>query len=125
MSELDQGGPERQFRVRLAQGRFEIQRCEGCVRHVFYPRVVCPHCGSERLRWVAASGAGTVYSTTVVRRRAADGGDYNVALIDLKEGPRMMARVVGIEPENVKIGMKVRAKVDDLNGSPAVLFEPA
>ncbi len=124
MSELDQGGPERQFRVRLAQGRFEIQRCEGCIRHVFYPRVVCPHCGSERLRWVAASGAGTVYSTTVVRRRAADGGDYNVALIDLAEGPRMMSRVVGLAPEAVRIGMKVCALITGEGEAALVEFTP-
>jgi uncharacterized OB-fold protein len=72
-----------------------------------------------------ASGEGTVYATTVTRRRAEQGGDYNVALVDLAEGPRMMSRVVGVAPEAVSIGMKVRAKIDELNGAPAVLFEPA
>jgi uncharacterized OB-fold protein len=63
-------GPEKIYRDKLAQGSFEIQRCSGCAKHVFYPRVLCPHCGSGRLEWTAPSGRGTVYSTTVVRRKA-------------------------------------------------------
>ena len=104
-------GPEHAYKARLAEGRFEIQKCAGCGKHVFYPRVICPHCGADKLAWVAASGAGVVYSTTVVRRKPEAGGDYNVALIDLAEGPRMMSRVAGVEPEAVKIGMKVKARI--------------
>jgi len=104
-------GPEFQYQERLSQGRFEIQKCAGCGKHVFYPRVLCPHCGADRLAWVAPSGRGVVYSTTVVRRKPADGGDYNVALVDLEEGVRMMSRVAEIAPETVRIGMKVKARV--------------
>jgi len=63
-------GPEHVYKEKLAQGSFEIQKCAGCGKHVFYPRVLCPHCGADKLGWVAASGAGTIYSTTVVRRKA-------------------------------------------------------
>ena len=104
-------GPEHVFKDKLAQGRFEIQKCAGCGKHVFYPRVICPHCGADKLDWVAASGAATIYSTTVVRRKPEAGGDYNVALVDLAEGPRMMSRVAGVEPAAVKIGMKVNARI--------------
>ena len=121
---FDGPGPEAVFRAHLAGGRFMIQRSASTGLHVFYPRVMMPCSGEADLEWVEASGEGTVYATTVTRRRAAQGGDYNVALIDLAEGPRMMARVVGIAPEDVKIGMKVTAKIEELNGAPAVLFEP-
>lgn len=104
-------GPEQQYFERLAAGRFEIQRCAACARHVFYPRVLCPHCGGDQLDWVPASGRGTVYSTTVVRRKPADGGDYNVCLVDLAEGVRMMSRVAGLPPAEVKIGMAVNARI--------------
>jgi uncharacterized OB-fold protein len=104
-------GPEKRYLDALAQGRFEIQKCAACARHVFYPRVLCPHCGSDRLEWVAPSGRGTVYSTTVVRRKPADGGDYNVCLVDLAEGVRMMSRVAQIPPQDVKIGMSVKARI--------------
>ena len=104
-------GPEKQYLNRLAAGRFEIQKCAGCARHVFYPRVLCPHCGADQLDWVAPSGRGTVYSTTIVRRKPADGGDYNIVLVDLAEGVRLRSRVCGIAPEQVKIGMAVSARV--------------
>ena len=123
-SYFDGPGPEAIFRTHLAEGRFMIQRSASTGVHVFYPRLVAPGTGEADLEWVEASGEGTVYATTVTRRRPSSGGDYNVALIDLAEGPRMMARVVGIAPEDVKIGMKVTAKIEELNGAPAVLFEP-
>lgn len=106
-------GPEQQYFDKLAAGRFEIQRCAACGRHVFYPRVLCPHCGGGRLDWVAPSGRGTVYSTTVVRRKPADGGDYNIALVDLAESVRLMSRVVGVAPDQVRIGMAVKARIAD------------
>ena len=115
-------GPEQFYKDKLAQGRFEIQKCAGCGKHVFYPRVICPHCGADKLGWVAASGAGVVYSTTVVRRKPDAGGDYNVALVDLAEGPRMMSRVAGVEPTAVKIGMKVKARIAKDGEAPVVEF---
>ncbi len=121
-------GPEHDYKQKLAAGRFEIQICGACGKHVFYPRVICPHCGADKLDWVAAVGAGVVYSSTVVRRKPEAGGDYNVALVDLAEGPRMMSRVVGIEPTGVKIGMKVKARIaqgDPAKGeAPIVEFTP-
>jgi hypothetical protein len=88
--------------------------------------VLCPHCGSPSLAWQPASGQGTVYSTTVVRRKPEQGGDYNVALVDLHEGPRMMSRVDGISPHEVVIGMAVRMKIiDDSKQGKLVVFMPA
>ena len=118
-------GPEAQFRAFLAEGRFMIQRSRSSGVYVFYPRVAAPGTGECDLEWVEASGDGEVYSTTVVRNRPEKGGDYNVALIDLAEGPRLMSRVVEIEPAKVRIGMKVRARVGELDGVPQVLFVPA
>jgi acetyl-CoA acetyltransferase len=99
-------GPEAVHRDKLARGSFEIQRCAACARHVFYPRVLCPWCGSDRLAWVSAAGTGTVYSTTIVRRKPADGGDYNVALVDLdaatESGGRAFA-MAGLKPADVDV----------------------
>ncbi|HEX4111054.1 MAG TPA: OB-fold domain-containing protein, partial [Stellaceae bacterium] len=72
-----------------------------------------------------ASGKGTVYSTSVVRQRPEDGPDYNIALIDLAEGPRMMSRVTDIPAPEVKIGMAVEAYIGDLDKETLVLFRPA
>ena len=71
---------------------------------VFYPRIVEPKTG-EVLRWELSQGLGTVYSTTVIYSR--DEQAYNLALIDVDEGYRMMSRVEGINPGHVRIGMRV------------------
>ncbi len=118
----EQGGAEARYKAALNEGRFLIQRCNDCHKHVFYPRVVCPHCGSAALAWLEPKGTGTVYSTTTVRRKPEAGGDYDVSLIDLDEGVRMMSRVDGMPPADVKIGMRVRAKVIDNKGTGLVVF---
>ncbi len=71
------------------------------------------------------AGTGTVYSYTTISRKAEAGGDYNVALIDLDEGVRMMSRVEGIAPEQGQIGMRVKAQVIQHNGKGLVVFQPA
>jgi len=117
-------GVEAQYRQALDDGRFLIQRCAGCDRAVFYPRMLCPHCGADKLAWATPDGRGTVYSTTVVRRKPEAGGDYNVALIDLHEGVRLMSRVDGVGPDAVRIGMAVRAQVVQQDGRGLVVFIP-
>lgn len=119
-------GPDAFFAAFLAGGRFMLQQCDDCKKYVFYPRVLCPHCGSPKLSWQPASGQGTVYSATVVRRKPEQGGDYNVALVDLHEGPRMMSRVDGISPHEVAIGMAVCAKIiDEPKKGKLLIFTPA
>lgn len=103
----------------LREGRFVLPQCQACRRHHFYPRVVCPHCGSNELAWTDASGLGTVYSTTVVRSKHSA---HNVCLVDLAEGPRLMSRVVDIEPDAVRIGMAVTARVDIVDDAPLLVF---
>lgn len=109
----------------LKAGKFRIQHCGDCRRHVFYPRVLCPHCASENLHWVEPRGTGTVYSTTIVRRPADRGGPYNVALIELDEGVRLMSRVDGLTPEAVRIGLRVQVHITTIDGIPAPVFAPA
>ncbi len=117
-------GPLTEWQQKLEAGLLELQQCDSCARHVFYPRLVCPHCGGTRLHWVAAGGEGTVYATTTVSRRPDQGGPYNVALVDLDEGVRMMSRVDGIAPEQVAIGLRVGAFIGRLGEQAAVLFKP-
>jgi uncharacterized OB-fold protein len=119
---FDEQGPDRAYADYLAAGEFNIQRCGQCQQHVFYPRLVCPHCGGAALSWVQASGEGTVYSTSVPR--GGKEGDYNISLIDLAEGPRMMSRVVDIGPDAVAIGMKVQAFIGEIDGKTLILFRP-
>src|ERR1700744_3323369 len=87
--------PARAYLAFLEQGRFMLQRSRASGRYIFYPRVMEPGTGSTDLEWVPASGAGTVYSTTIIRQKPPT-PSYNLALIDLAQGPRMMSRVQGI-----------------------------
>ena len=115
--------PEQDYLRFLGEGRFMLLRSRSSGRFVFYPRVAEPTTGSTDLEWVEASGRGTVYATTVVRQRAP-AQDYNVALIDLAEGVRMMSRVEGVAPDEVTIGMRVTARVAQEGETPIVVFAP-
>lgn len=118
-------GPYLQYQSHLAEGRFMIQRAVSSGTCVFFPRTVAPGTG-EALEWVEASGLGTVYSTTAIRKRPPE-ASLNIALIDLDEGPRMMSRVEGIDAHDVKIGMRVKARIvpcADEDGCCIVVFEP-
>ena len=107
----------------LDAGRFVLQCCGGCGRYVYYPREGCPHCGSTALEWKRFSGLGTVHGVTTVRRKPADGGDLNVSLIDLDEGVRLMSRVDNLAPDAVRIGQRVKARVQVKDGRGLVLFD--
>ena len=118
-------GPDWNYRQALSEGRFIIQKCTSCGTCIHYPRLLCTDCGSDRIESIEASGGGTVYSTSVIRRRPERGGDYNVALVDLDEGPRLMSRVEGVAPGGVTIGMKVRARIATVDDAPLLVFEAA
>jgi uncharacterized OB-fold protein len=99
------------------EDRFVIPRCESCGHTWFPPSLACPSCGAEHPSWVAASGRGRVFSFVVYHRvyhRAFKSRvPYVVAVIELEEGPRMIANVVGVAPEKVRCDMPV-----------TVVFEP-
>ena len=85
---------------------------------MFPPRLAQPGTGAP-LRWAVSAGHGTVYAATVVRRRGEE--PASVVLVDLDEGFRMMSRVDGLEPERVRVGLRVQAVFD----SETAVFVPA
>ncbi|WP_160382373.1 Zn-ribbon domain-containing OB-fold protein [Pseudooceanicola pacificus] len=117
---MNQPNPEAEFRAFLAENRFMIQRSRSSGRHVFYPRIAEPGTGARDLEWVEASGAGTVHSFTVVTQRG-DAPDYNIALVDLAEGPRLMTRLVGPGADTPGIGQAVRAEIETPEGGDPLL----
>lgn len=115
--------PEQEYFAHLAQGRFMLQRSRASGQCFFYPRVAAPVTGDRDLEWVPASGRGTVHATTIVRPKPPQ-QPYNVVLVDLEEGVRVMSRVEGIAPEAVKIGMPVQARIGTQDEKPILLFDP-
>ena len=114
-------GPQQAYEAYLAEGRFMLQKSRATGEHVFYPKVMAPS-GATDLEWVEARGTGTVYSITVNRKRE---GTYNIALVDLDEGVRMMATVAGVE--TVPIGARVRARIETATEAreiPRIVFDP-
>jgi len=114
--------PEKIWRDGLAAGRFLLQRDASDGTHYFPPRIATPTGGT--LEWVEAKGTGSVYSVTVVRPKPPE-EPYNVVLVDLEEGPRLMSRVEGLAPDAIAIGLRVVAQIGDHQGDPLILFHPA
>jgi hypothetical protein len=88
-----------------APSPLHFQRCGACSAAVHPPRVLCPGCGGRELAWERSAGAGEVYSSSDVHTRE---GVYNVVLVDLDEGLRVMSTVA----PGVAIGTRVRGRVD-------------
>ena len=106
----------------VTAGRLDVQRCQSCGRHVFYPRSLCPHCGGVDLEWVTVSGRGMVYSFTVVHRAPAEfepEAPYVVALVELEEGVRMLTRLIDVDPAAVSVAMPVEVA---LSGEPRLPY---
>jgi uncharacterized OB-fold protein len=76
---------------------------------VFYPRAVAPGTAKPNLEWRVSKGVGTVYATTTMHRRGED--PYDISMIELDEGFRMMSRVESVDPMDVKIGMRVKVRM--------------
>ena len=110
--------------------RLVLRECKACGRKHFMPRAVCPHCWSDRLDWVESNGDGTVHSFSVVHRAPsqtfAANVPYVIAMIDLDDGPRMFANVIGLNALEVAIGDRVKLTFED-RGDGAMLpqFERA
>lgn len=78
-----------------------VQICDSCKCARYYPRMVCPSCGSQDFCWIEASGLGTIYSyTRIGARYRPKTGKETVVLVDLEEGVRMLGNLVGRVPNS-------------------------
>jgi uncharacterized protein len=82
--------------------------CQACERPHWFPRAICPWCLGGEIEWRQSTGAGTVYAVSVHHRpgmgRSRDDCPYAVALVDVSDGVRILANVVGGDPEDVAVG---------------------
>ena len=126
MTDLLKQSPLGVYVEHCKKGELAYQVCTDDNTPVFFPRAVAPKTGSGNLEWRVSKGLGTVYSTTVVHA-ARDQPPFNVALIDIDEGYRMMSRVEDIDPMQVRIGMRVKVRINpgDEKQLPYPVFTPA
>ena len=98
-------------------GELRIQKCDACAHAYFPPRPFCPRCASRSVSWFRASGKATLYSY-VIHHRPVPGftPPYSIAVVELEEGPRLMANVVGCEqtPEALKLDMPLEVTFQKL-----------
>lgn len=106
-----------------AAGRLVIKKCAACGQAHHYPRSICPFCGSDRTEWLPASGRGTIYSWSVMRRVPIP---YAIAYVTLDEGVTMMTNIVDCDLDAIRIGQPVRVVWKPTDGGPPVpMFTPA
>jgi len=116
--------PETQaFWEATAASRLLIKRCAACGESHYYPRSICPFCGSDRTEWRDASGRGTIYTYSVMRRAPVP---YAIAYVTLEEGVSMMTNIVDCDLDAIRVGQTVRVVFKPTEGGPPVpMFTPA
>jgi len=101
----------------IAAGELRIQRCKDCgtLRHP--PRPMCGRCQSLAWDWIVSKGAGTVHSYVILHHPPVPGYEYPlpVALVDLDEGTRLVANVADCAPSEIRIGMRVQARIEPVD----------
>lgn len=111
-----------QYRTGAAEGRLVVQKCPQCEHLRFPPAAVCPRCLTKSDEWETLSGRGRVWSWIRIHKQyfrdTRREPPYNVALIQLDEGPMMISAIVG-EPEQLSCGASVQA-VFPGNGSDTI-----
>ncbi len=106
-----------------AQGRLLVRKCTACGEAHHYPRTICPFCFSDKTEWITASGRGTLYSYSVMRRAPVP---YAMAYVTLAEGPTMMTNIVDCDFDKLRIGQDVKLVFKPTEGGPPLpMFTPA
>jgi uncharacterized OB-fold protein len=114
-------------------GRLLIAGCGACGKVHHYPRPFCPHCWSDDVRPVRASGTGTLYTYSTVYANDLppfrDRLPYVAAIVELAEGPRVMTIIEGAGPDGLRVGMAVTASfrpvdADDPESPYLTVFSP-
>jgi uncharacterized protein len=104
------------------EGRFTIPFCTACGKAHWYPRAICPFCAGDKVEWRPASGRGTIYTFSVMRRVKEP---YAIAHVTLAEGPTMLTNIVDCDFDTLAIGQPVAVVFKDTeNGPPVPMFRP-
>jgi uncharacterized OB-fold protein len=110
------------------EGKLMLKQCTACGTVNWYPRTLCPACGSFDTEWIQATGRGTIYTFTVTRRGSgayAAAAPYVLAYVELDEGPRMMTNIVDCDVDAIAVGDPVEVVFHDTGqGAALPRFRP-
>lgn len=122
-------GDEAPYWAAAAEDRLELPFCLQCQRHYWPAADRCVHCLSTEVTWRACSGMGTLYSYVVYHHAYSEAlaqeVPYNVAIVELAEGPRLVTRIVGLAPGDLRVGLRVQVAFETLRGVRAPVFRPS
>lgn len=105
-----------------AEGRFMLKRCKSCGETYYYPRAICPLCLSDDTEWYAASGKGTIYTYSVMRRAKVP---YAIAYVTLEEGVSVMTNIVECDFDKLAVGQPVEVTFRKTEGDVSLpVFRP-
>lgn len=114
----------------LKRRELKLQRCDGCGRIWYPPGPLCPHCWSDKFTWTGLSGRGRVNSWVIFHQAYFKSFEadvpYNVAEVELEEGPRLLTNLVGVRNEEIQAGMPVEIVFEDATEEVTLAkFKPA
>ena len=110
-------------------GVVHLQRCGSCSTWRHPPRVLCAACGSGAWSWQPTSGQGHVFTWTVTHRATdpafADRVPYAVVVVELDEGPRLVGNLLGLDPDDLRLELRVQVRLDHRSETVALIdFAP-
>ncbi|MEE8568749.1 MAG: OB-fold domain-containing protein [Anaerolineales bacterium] len=85
-------------------GKLLVKQCNDCSQPHYYPRIICPYCGSQATEWVEASGKGTLHAYSLFRRASPP---QILAYVTLEEGVTMLTEMIECDPEELSINDEV------------------
>lgn len=111
------------------QKKLVIQQCRVCEHIQFYPRLMCTNCMNREVSWIEASGKAEVVSYTIVHRPILPAyikeAPYILAIVQLEEGPTMMANIINCSLDEISCGMQVTVRFEPWSNEFLVpVFEP-
>lgn len=122
----------RPFWTAAREGRLVMQKCPRCATVNFHPKPWCVECGERDLKWTEMKPEGEVYSYTVSRTVAMNYLGWEeelpvlMCLIDIDGGARMYAQVTDVSPDDIHVGMRVRAYFEPISEEAGIpKFKPA
>lgn len=99
------------------QHELRIQRCLSCSTF-YWPPVLCNRCDNPTMEWTRVSGKGKVFSFVVFHKLYhpgfTDEVPYNVAIVELEEGPLLQTRIIGIPNDDIQVDMPVEVVFEDV-----------
>lgn len=105
------------------EGKFLLKHCNGCGETHYYPRSICPLCGSDKTEWIESKGVGEIYTLSTMRR--GPNAPYTLAWVTLDDGPAIVTNIDTDDHDALAIGQRVAVKFAASDGgAPYPMFTP-